>query len=474
MLSNPSSLYSAGNVVLDSSPYMRLAAQERARQQAVKDASFRHYSELPDKLNTAGVREQDWNDATGHGGGSISENIDKQKQYFLQNSKAIIKGNTPESFNYSKMHQNNLRDIAVSKSEGKQEVKTGQLHLTGKFNPRDEDLPVIDSMHKSIFDKSAYKPEGGRYGFNDLSINVPAYDVKRQQELDKAIFNGISLQRKKNADGTLAEPKFDVNGEKVINTMAYDPKDIYNVGQKAAQLASADKSVYYGMKDALKDADQVKIASEMLSKVAGMPIVADTPQQMAAGLFMHKAEQTQKEQEEKDVNAANKFKALMLARRQAFTRAENEKKEKGKNKRLALMQQYNIPDLYNDVLSTSSTNYKVKDPTTGVDINTDLIDVTNKTEQQKEDLYGKRNTTTYQRDYEPLKIGDKEFLKKADGKLVDKDNKPLDPDAVFAKTFGRLKASKEAVAKQKAAKGTATEPKTKSLAERMKEAKTQK
>lgn len=470
MLQNPSSLYSAGNVVLDSSPYMRLAAQERARQQAVKEASFRHYSELPDKLNTAGVREQDWNDATGHGGGSISENIDKQKQYFLQNSKAIIKGNTPESFNYSKMHQNNLRDIAASKSEGQQEVKTGQLHLTGKFNPRDEDLPVIDSMHKSIFDKSAYKPEGGRYGFNDLSINVPAYDVKRQQELDKAIFNGISLQRKKNADGTLAEPKFDINGEKVINTMAYDPKDIYNVGQRAAQLASADKSVYYGMKDALKNADQVKIASEMLSKVAGMPIVADTPQQMAAGLFMHKAEQTQKEQEEKDINAANKFKALMLARRQAFTRAENEKKEKGKDKRLALMKKYNVPDLYNDALQKEPI--KFIDPTTSTEIN--LVDVTDMTEQQKEDLYGKRNSTTYLRDYEPVKIGDKEFLKKVDGKLVDKANKPLDSDAVFAKTFGRLKASKEAVAKQKAAKGTATEPKTKSLAERMKEAKTQK
>jgi hypothetical protein len=472
-ISNPSSLYSAGNVVLDSSPYMRLAAQERAKQQAINEASFRHYSELPDKLNSAGVREQDWNDTTGHGGGSISANIDRQKQYFLQNSKAIIKGNTPESFNYSKMNQNNLRDIATSKSLGQEWAKTGQLHLTGRFNPREDDLPVMDNMEKSMYDKSSYKPEGGRYGFNDLSVNVPAYDVKKQQELDKAVFNGVNLQRKKNTDGTLTEPKFDVSGEKVINTMAYDPKDIYNVGQRAAQLVSADKSVYYGMKDALKDADQVKIASEMLSKVVGMPIVADTPQQMAAGLFMHKAEQTQKEQEEKDVNAANKFKALMLARRQAFTRAENIKKEEGKNKRTALMQQYNIPDLYNDALQKEPI--KFKDPTTSTE--TDLVDVTDMTEQQKEDLYGKINSTTYKRDYEPVKIGEKEFLKKVDGKLVDKDNKPLDPDAVFAKTFGRLKASKEAVAKQKAAKGiTANPPKsaTKSLAERMKEAKQKK
>ena len=362
MIHNPSSLYSGGSVTLDSTPYMRLAAQERANQQAIQEASFRHYSELPDKLNTAGVRDQDWNDTTGHGGGSIGDHIDKQKQYFLQNSKAIIKGNTPEAFNYSKMHQSNLKDIAASKSLGQEEAKIGQLHLLGKFNPREEDLPVIDNMHKSLFDKSSYKPEGGRYGFNDLSAVVPQFDTKKSEEFDKAVFNGINLQRAKNPDGSLVSPSLDKYGQKVLNKMEYDPQDIYSVGENAAQLVTTDKIVYFGMKDLLKNPDQVKIASEMLSKVIGTPVVAQTPQQMAAGLYMYKADQRKKEQEETNVDEANKFKQKLQKQKEDAQLKRTREIESGKNKRTSqVMGGENIDYPLDKFVDIYGVNHDVKD-----------------------------------------------------------------------------------------------------------------
>jgi hypothetical protein len=54
----------------------------------------------------------------------------------------------------------------------------------------------------------------------------------------------------------------------------------------------------------------------------------------------------------------------------------------------------------------------------------------------------------------------KNHLRKKDGVLYDRDNKPLDPDATFVKTFTRLKPSKEAEAKQKVVKGNSSQHKS--------------
>ncbi len=64
-LINPSNLYSEGQVNLDSTPYLRMQQQQQAKQQAREDALYKYFSELPNKLNAAGMRVQDIDGAAG-------------------------------------------------------------------------------------------------------------------------------------------------------------------------------------------------------------------------------------------------------------------------------------------------------------------------------------------------------------------------------------------------------------------------
>ncbi len=125
---NPSNLFSAGNVALDSTPYLRIAMAQKARQQAIDEAAYRHYSELPDKLNSAGVRAQDWEDPNGNGG--IANDIENTKKFFIENSKDIIKGGKASAA-YGRMMQDNLRKIQASKATGKFELETGKSFFDG-------------------------------------------------------------------------------------------------------------------------------------------------------------------------------------------------------------------------------------------------------------------------------------------------------------------------------------------------------
>ena len=58
-LINPNNLYSAGNVVLDSNPYMRVALQARERKAAREEAVDKYYQNLPNTLNDKGLRDQE-------------------------------------------------------------------------------------------------------------------------------------------------------------------------------------------------------------------------------------------------------------------------------------------------------------------------------------------------------------------------------------------------------------------------------
>ena len=58
-LINPSNLYSEGQVNLDSTPYLRMQQQQQAKKQAREDALYKYFSELPTKINSAGMRVQD-------------------------------------------------------------------------------------------------------------------------------------------------------------------------------------------------------------------------------------------------------------------------------------------------------------------------------------------------------------------------------------------------------------------------------
>lgn len=462
MLQNPSNLYSAGNVRLDSTPYLRIAESRRARRDAMDEATYRHYSELPDKINSAGVRMQDWEDPNGNGG--IANDIQKTKQYFLENSKNIIHGGKEASI-YSGMNQNISRQIQQSKNTGKFELDTGKSFFEGKHKPRENDLKVTDAISKSIYDPTHYKNPDAKvpYSYSDYSIAAPAYTPTFQSQFDKT----VKGEFKPEYDPATKAVRMDDSG-KILLTKRYKPEAIKSMAERAGELAASNQTALYHYDEMMEDDKKVEAATKALQFIYGADEIADSPIKMAKADQIIKAMGTTVEEEETDVKSANAFKKQLQDERLAASLKRTKLVEAGKNARTAaITKQYHVPDVYAEVLELPSEN--ISDPTFG---DYELKDVTDLPLEKKTDLYGKRDAN-YQREHEPVKIGNREYLKVQNGKLVDADNQPIDGDYIFGKTFSRLKPSLEALAKQKAAKGVKPEVKTetKSLAERMKEAK---
>lgn len=174
-LQNPSNLYTGGAVVLQDTPSAPFYSQLAARRQAKDEALNQYFSQLPNKINTAGVRVQDLD---GEAGG-INKDIQAWRENWLKNKEAIKKGGMPQQEHMAKM-QDISRKIEMSKQAAKRELELGKLKFEGKFDPDEDDLQILDRMGSSIYDPKHYKDDGVTpFDWGDLSPNVPAFEEKK-------------------------------------------------------------------------------------------------------------------------------------------------------------------------------------------------------------------------------------------------------------------------------------------------------
>jgi len=454
-ISNPNSLFSAGNVALDSTPYLRIAMAQKARQQAVDEAAYRHYSELPDKLNSAGVRAQDWEDPNGNGG--IANDIENTKRFFIENSKDIIKGGKASAA-YGRMMQDNLRKIQASKATGKFELESGKSFFDGKHRYRENDLKVKDAVSKSMYDPNHYKDPDAKipYSFSDFSVAAAPYTSQTEMAHNKNITNGILPDRDPNDKGV-----FDDAAKKVTYNNIYSPDKLKQIGLNAGTDAKNNQTLSNKYEDMLGNPQDIQRATAALQATygkidptTGQELVADNVEKMAAGTKIAEYSQMKVPKTYTDVKSLQEWRDKDREDRQAFMKAENVKKEAGRMARTKMLTaSYSIPDIYANVISKPSKGYQGN--VAGIEVGAELVDVDDLTEQEKDDLLGKPDKYGV-RSYQTIETGGKNYLKKKNGVLYDSENKPLDPDATFGKTFTRLKPSKEAEAKQKVVKGNAT------------------
>jgi len=310
---NPSTLYSAGDVKLDSSPYLRIAMAQKARDQAANDALYKYYAELPTKLNSAGVRAQDRE--------GLNKRVQDISDFFQANSKDILKWGVKKQ-ELDAMYQGANSYVNQSKDTGKFQVKTASDFFTGKHRPRGKDLEVMAAIERPIDDPTHYKDAEIKmpYGYNDFSIAAAPYSSLKQKQFDSVVFEGIKPEIDKST-----EPILDNVSGKMYNTYRHKPENIYKVGQRAAQMVQSDPTMFNYYEDLLTDPDAIATASKALSKVAGVKVEATTPQQLAAGLAIEKASVPQ-QQEETNQELVQKRKKELLDQRQAFQRSESAKR----------------------------------------------------------------------------------------------------------------------------------------------------
>jgi hypothetical protein len=435
-LQNPSNLYSGGQGILRDDVVGFIANQE-AKKRAKEDALNQYFTKLPEKLNMAGVRLQDLEDPNGNGG--IYKDIEDWKSGWRP-------GMTPQEQQEHLMKYQKIKfKTEQSKARGRKMLRIRQMQLEGKFYPRDTDIKILDQMDKSIYDPESYKDDGvSEFDERDLSSAVGAYTPQDQLTFERAAIG----QAKPEYDPKSKGVRMDASG-KILLKKKYKPENIYAAGEQAANLLTRNKKAQYYYEDLLDNPDAVKTASDMLSKVAGVNVLAETPQQMAAGLMMAKLSGVEIEDEEKDVDAANRFKKQLQDERIEAQLKRTREIEAGKNKRTKmLLDGVEI----RDVLGIASKyKFKYKIPTWqqgkafpfGVE-ETDLIPLENVDAVEKDDILGKADNYG-RRPVSPIEIEGKEYLRVTpDGRYFGDNNQEIAPERVINATFNRTKGEVKA------------------------------
>lgn len=338
-LINPSNLYSAGQVVFDSTPYARIAEQRRAKQQALDDTLYKYYSELPNKINPAGLRTID------HDG--LNKRLENIRDFGMQNMKEIVRGGAAKQ-KIDAMFQDAKQYVNQSKDVGLFQTKTGADYFKGKHRPRARDLEIMAAIDKPIDDPEHYKNADIKqpYSYNDFSIAAPDFDGNRQSQFDKALLGGIKPQVLKDS-----KRRYDIDTFETIDELKYRPEDVFNIAKRAAENIKGDMSALNFYEDQLDNPDAVKKASEALSKMAGVQVLAETAEQMAAGLKADQFINFSKEDRRKNVNAINQYKAeqtTLAYKRRLAALGFNDKLIKGR------MDKAN--NLRKDIIKFRSTN----------------------------------------------------------------------------------------------------------------------
>ena len=446
-LVNPANLYSGGQGILRDD-YVNFIANQEAKKRAREDALNQYFTKLSEKLNTAGVRQQDLYDPnTGQG---ILKDIEEWKKQWNANPEAVKRGGLGQQA-YMAMYQQILNRINQSKQRAKTELELGKAKFEGKFSPRTSDLPVLEKIGKSIYDPTSYKEDGvSEYGIQDLSSAVGQYTPKDQMAFEKAAIG----QYKPEYDPASKAIQMDDSG-KILLTKKYKPEHILQIGQQAANLVKGDKKARYYYEDMLEVPDAVKTASDALSKVAGTKVIPQTPEEMAAGLTMAKLANVEVKEEEKDVAAANRFKKQLQDERIAAALKRTKLVEAGKNARVkAMLGGVEIEDVISNAAKKG-----VKYPWEGKGEVT-LVPLRKLDPLEVEDILGKK--TEYGYPIKPFNSAGEDYIVINENGEVETPEGVINPDRVKNNTYNRTKGILKATYKKevKNPEGTGAKPAT--------------
>lgn len=473
MLINPSNLYSGGNVRLDPTPYLNIALRQQARKQALEESANQYFSKLPEKLNTAGVRNQDLEDPNGNGG--ILKDLDDIKTYWFQNKDGIRKGGMAQQQYLGKIQQAQQK-IQASKARGKLQLETGKYSLSGKWTPMEEDQPVLSAIERSIYDPNSKKDDGvTEYSMNDLSASLPDYTPDYQLKYDKTILGGLKPDRLKGDNGVVSPRE-----GKVTYQHGYSPEKIDLIMNKAIEVASSDLTMRRHYKEMLANPEVGQRASAILqaeydkSHNDGKQVVADTPEEIAAALAIEKYTKYREPKTYTDQQSLKDWQAEMLRRRQSFSREQQNKREARKDSRLKAMLGEDIPDVLSDADDIAESMTIEQAAQIGMPFYTgteELIPVDQMDARKQDDILGKKDQY-FQRPNKPYRIGDQEYIVKKDGKYYADGLKEISPEEVRSATYTRKKDQIKTTQKGIINKGSnQTGEKPMTLAEKMKAAK---
>ena len=216
----PSNVYAGGAVTFNSTPYTNYYLQQKARNEAKKEAIDNYYTEMSKSLTPTGMAENDVDDFI------AAKN--QWQQHNIQNKNIL---NDPKNPNYAKAlsESNYLYNNAASlipKSQAKVKGLSEIYNIT-KSNKRgvtDTSLQYIDQ-----FGKPLSQGGGGQLNPTKIVANPDLFDAQKQKSILDVVYDGVKPVKTYGVTTTDAATK----EKRTLYTEAYDPESLKKAASRA-------------------------------------------------------------------------------------------------------------------------------------------------------------------------------------------------------------------------------------------------
>lgn len=205
MIVNPAGLYGGGAFKVDTTAATNYYLQQKAKEQAAKDALEKYYTAEMGKANSKGMREKEIP--------VFDAAVKDMQNYFIQNKKAILNGDAKAQIEFQQKKQtafdvanssisalNNMKEVGAivknpqaqgrltQKTLGKDKEGNDILDEFGRGTGmvgNDQPTYIIDATGK-VVKNPAYNP----FTIDQISYNPPKLNQKEfQEELDARTYN---------------------------------------------------------------------------------------------------------------------------------------------------------------------------------------------------------------------------------------------------------------------------------------------
>lgn len=265
----PSSAYTEGAAVFDTSPLAQMSHQYAMRAMARDEALDDYFNNLNKSINPAGVRNQDIEGLTKKQG--------EWQQFYMQNKRAI---KNPRLDNGKALteYQSRLQDMKnyIQQSKNATDISAdlakARLDPNKSFMFEDDDVITKIGEH----DKPLTDPTHKTLNIQELSIQPKPIDVKEWQAMQKSAAAG--LKPSEEVEDIKVDPVTMDTITKVKKK--YSPEDLQAAGNRMKSLYQLDRRVRHSADKNLLNAVNAAELNDVYKSVYGKN--AETPADLLA------------------------------------------------------------------------------------------------------------------------------------------------------------------------------------------------
>ena len=241
-------------VVLDSTPYVNMYLQNKAKEEAKNDALDKYYSQLGDNITPTGMHAKDVQ--------SLVDMKNDFNNYYLKNKDAIRKGDTPEAMNYKSQANRMLGLIGQSKQDVNTDKTIGSLiQKKGKENLDTNSLKTLNQLHqprmiKDDTGKWINNPNFNSISEEDLSFKQP-FTTDDLAKLHSYAFSGLKPNKN---EKVISEDKNN-NTQLVRTTSNYDQNALNSAYNNVLGFYSNSPKYQQKIKDLTADEQNLAVSN---------------------------------------------------------------------------------------------------------------------------------------------------------------------------------------------------------------------